>query len=73
MLNPICRVGNSEVSLSHNQMRFERARTTKARGDDYLLKLFPEAPMVDISNPLLQFALSPENTEFRKLLSGFMV
>jgi hypothetical protein len=58
--NPVCRVGNSEVSLSHNQMRFERARTTKARGDDYLLKLYPEGPMVDISNPLLQFALSPE-------------
>lgn len=44
--------------LQHNVSRIKRARTENARGDDYLIKLYPEAPCLSLDNPLLRFALS---------------
>jgi hypothetical protein len=44
-------------ALKHNLPRVLRYHTDQARGDDYLLKLYPETPLLSLDNPLLQLAL----------------
>jgi hypothetical protein len=43
--------------LEHNREKLKRFVSDKGRGDDYLFKLYPEGPTLDLSNPLLQIAL----------------
>lgn len=47
------------VPLEHNTLRIKRAKTDYARADDYLIKLYPDTPILSLENPLLRFALSP--------------
>ncbi len=46
------------AALRHNLPRLLRYHTDQARGDDYLLKLYPETPALSLDNSLLQLALN---------------